>query len=127
MRIDEAPILRHCSDAVRVSVGCEPGVTLLLRDRRAQQLDVRFDWLGVNARKKRIHLLPDGYVVDSMVGENARHHAAPRAVHGIDCELEIRFRDEIQIRELAHRLDVCLLEIDLLDGCRLCSRRSAVR
>src|SRR4029077_142655 len=31
------------------------------------------------------------------------------------------------IRELAHRLDVCLLEIDLLDGCRLCSRRSAVR
>src|SRR5215469_13186551 len=57
MRIDEAPILRHGSDAVRVSVGCEPGVTLLLRDRRAQQLDVRLDRLGVNARKKRIHLL----------------------------------------------------------------------
>ncbi len=115
MRVDEAAVLSDGADAVGVAVGGKAGVTLLLDHRFLQRGDVRQNGLGIDAGEERIVLLANGHVLDAVLVEDAREHAATGAVHRVDGEFEIGAADEVEVGELADRLDVGGLEVDFLN------------
>ena len=62
MRVDESSILRHRSDAVRVAIRRQSGMTLFFENYFSQRIDMRLDRFRIDPRKQRIHLLPDRHV-----------------------------------------------------------------
>src|SRR5262249_54125527 len=127
VRVDEAPVFRYSADAVGVAVCRKAGVAPFFNYNLAQLLNVRLDGLGIDSRKQRIQLLANRHVADAAILEDAGENAAPRAIHGVDRDVEPGLGDEIEIGEAADRLDVVGLQIDLVDpGFRFPRRKRLI-
>ena len=74
---------------------------------------------GLISGKQRIQLLANRDIVDAAVLEDLRQHAAPRTVHRIHRETEVRFGNEIEVREFADRFRVCRFQVDFFKRDRL--------
>ncbi len=122
VRVYKAPIFRDRADAVGIAIGRQSGVTLLTHHCLLQQSNVRFNGLGIDARKKRIQFLPDGNVLNPALAENPRKNPAARAVHGVDGNLELGFANEVHVGKPANGSDVRGLEVNLFHGCLRTSR-----
>ena len=122
MRINKAAVFSHRADAVSVAVGRQAGMAVFSGYGFAQLIDMRLDRLRIDAGEQGVDFLADRNVIDSMFGKNAFHHAAPGAVHGVNCEFQVCFGNQIQIGEFAHGLDVRRLEIELFDLSALAGR-----
>ena len=99
VRIHEAAVFGHCAQAVGIAVGGQSGLAVLAHHCFLQHRDVRRDRLGVDAGKQRVHLAANFEVIDAVLGEDALQHAASRAIHHVDGELEAGLLDGIEIDE----------------------------
>ena len=101
VRIDEAAIFSDGANAVGIAIGREAGIALFADDRLLQFGNVRLNRLGIDAREKRVQLLPDGKMLDAALAKHSADDAAAGAVHGVDSKLELCLGNEIDVGELA--------------------------
>ena len=86
-----------------------------------QHRDVRQDRLRIDSGKQRIEFAANLNVVDPVLAEDALQHAAARAVHHVDGELEIGFLDCLQVDKILDGGDVGRLEVGDASRCRRCA------
>src|SRR5207253_5633441 len=99
--IDEAAVFGDGADAVGVAIGGKARIAFLSYDRLLQQGSMRFNGLGINSRKQRIHLLADRHMLDAKLAKNTGHNSASRAVHRVNRKLEFCFGDEVDVGKAA--------------------------
>ena len=92
-----------------------------------QHAHMRLNRFGIDIRKKRIYILPDGDEIDSVLAENTRQHAASRTIHAIDGELELRLRYQVEVREPADCPNVGRLQVDFFNFRSLALRHRPSR
>jgi hypothetical protein len=114
--VDEAALLIHRADAVRVAVGGKAGLAVVLQDRDLERPDVRRNRLRLNAGKERIQLGADLDVVDAHAGENAREHTSSRAIHAVDGVFLPRGGDPLEVGEDRDGLDIGAEKVSLGNG-----------
>ncbi len=104
------------ADAVRIAIRNQPRIALLRDHRSLCRLDMRQNRLRVDPRKRRIDLVADLDKRNPRPGEDARNHAASRAVHHINQELVSARLDRLQVDKLFQRREILWPKVNLFDG-----------
>ncbi len=114
--VDEASLLIHRANAVRVAVGGKAGLAVMLQHRDLERTNVGRNRLRLDAGKERIQLGADLDVVDAHARKDAGEHASPRAVHAVDGVFLPGCGDPLEIGEDGDGLDIRAKKVSLGNG-----------
>src|SRR5450432_3230158 len=121
--INPEPILPHVAllqEAV-VREKCNAGLVtdgdaFFPHDSFLQQSDMWKNGLGIDAREKRVNILPNGGEGNSRFRKDPRQNPPPGTMHGINRKFVSSARDIRGSSKCANRFDVWVGEINLLNG-----------
>src|SRR5581483_907374 len=111
VRIDEAAVFGHCTDAIGVTVGRQSSLATLTQHGFLQHGDVRLNGLGIDTGKQRVQLAANLDMVDATLAENALENASSGTVHHVDSKLEAGLANQLEIDEVLDGGDVWRFEV----------------
>ena len=109
--VDELAAAVVQPDAVGVAVRGQAALDALLRDQRAELLQVPVDGLGRLAHERRVVLT----MHQTCVGQDPRQHPLPGSVHGVVPQLQAARLDRVQVEVGLHMVHEHRLQVHFLE------------